>query len=82
MLKCWESFGSLDRGIPPVKVRVFETCMNAFRKSVDIEIYDGAGHAFEIPANKCGYRPKATANAWFRTLKFFDQAKELKSPVS
>jgi hypothetical protein len=25
---------------------------------------------------------KATANAWFRTLKFFDQAKELKSPVS
>ena len=75
-------FGSLDRGIPPVKVRLFETCMNAFRKSVDIEIYDGAGHAFENPANKCGYRPKATANAWFRTLKFFDQAKELKSPVS
>ncbi len=51
-------FGSLDRGIPPVKVRLFETCMNAFRKSVDIEIYDGAGHAFENPANKCGYRPR------------------------
>jgi len=74
--------GSLDRGIPPVKSRVFETCMNAFRKSVDIEIYDGAGHAFENPANKCSYRPEAAANAWFRTLKFFDQAKELKSPVS
>jgi len=56
--------------------------MNAFRKSVDIEIYDGAGHAFENPANKCSYRPEAAANAWFRTLKFFDQAKELKSPVS
>jgi carboxymethylenebutenolidase len=56
--------------------------MNAVGKSVDIEIYDGAGHAFENPANKCGYRPKATANAWFRTLRFFDQAKELKSPVS
>jgi dienelactone hydrolase len=55
--------------------------MNAFRKSVDIEIYDGAGHAFENPANKCGYRPKATANAW-STLKFFYQAKELKSPIS
>jgi carboxymethylenebutenolidase len=75
-------FGSLDRGIPPDKVRAFETCMNAVGKSVDIEIYDGAGHAFENPANKCGYRPKATANAWFRTLRFFDQAKELKSPVS
>jgi len=75
-------FGSLDRGIPPDKVRAFERCMSAVKKPVDIEIYDGAGHAFESPANKSGYRPEATADAWLRTLKFFGQAKESKSPVS
>ena len=75
-------FGSLDRGIPPDKVRAFERCMSAVKTPVDIEIYDGAGHAFENPANKSGYRPEATADAWFRTLKFFGQAKESKSPVS
>ena len=75
-------FGSLDRGISPHKVRVFETSMIAVKKSVDIEIYDGAGHAFESPANKSGYRPKATADAWYRTLKFFKQANGLDSSVS
>jgi len=56
--------------------------MSAVKKPVDIEIYDGAGHAFESPTNKSGYRSEATADAWFRTLKFFGQAKESKSPVS
>lgn len=75
-------FGSLDRGIPPDKVRAFERSMNAAKKSLDIKIYDGAGHAFENPANKSSYRPEATADAWLRTLTFLDQAKESKSPVS
>ena len=76
------TFGSLDRGIPPDKVRAFEKSMKAFKKHADIKIYDGAGHAFENPANKSGYRPEATADAWLRTLRFFDQAKESKSPGS
>lgn len=67
-------FGSLDRGIPPHKVRAFETCMNAAGKRVHIEIYDGASHAFENPTNKRGYRPAAAADAWFHTLEFFKQA--------
>ena len=75
-------FGSLDRGISPDKVRAFESCMSAVKKSVDIEIYDGAGHAFESPANKNGYRPEAAAEAWVHTLKFFEQAQESESPVS
>jgi carboxymethylenebutenolidase len=75
-------FGSLDRGIPPGRVRAFEKCMSAAKKSVDIEIYAGAGHAFECPTNKRGYRPEAAASAWFHTLKFFEQANESKSPVS
>ena len=48
--------------------------MNAAGKRVDIEIYDGAGHAFENPSNQRGYRPKAAAVAWFDILKFFEQA--------
>ncbi|MEP7316614.1 MAG: dienelactone hydrolase family protein, partial [Sphingomicrobium sp.] len=75
-------FGSLDRGIPPDKVRAFERHMNDRQKPVDIKIYDHAGHAFENPANKSGYRPAAATDAWFRTLKFFGQAKESKSPGS
>ncbi len=67
-------FGSLDRGIPPDKVRAFERCMNAFRNAVDIVIYDDAGHAFENPANKRGYRPAAAAGACSHTLEFFERA--------
>jgi len=75
-------FGALDRGIPSAKVRAFERCMRAVKKPVDIEIYDDAGHAFENPANRTGYRAAASAEAWMRTLKFFEQAKESKSRVS
>jgi carboxymethylenebutenolidase len=56
--------------------------MIAENKLVDIKIYDGAGHAFENPTNKSGYRLEAAADAWFRTLAFFDQAKESKTAVS
>jgi carboxymethylenebutenolidase len=75
-------FGSLDRGIPLGKVRAFESCMRIAGKRVDIAIYAGAGHAFESPANKRGYRSEAAAGAWVRTLKFFEHARESKSAVS
>jgi carboxymethylenebutenolidase len=74
-------FGSLDRGIPPNKVRAFERRMNAAGKRVDIEIYDGAGHAFENPSNQRGYRSKAAAAAWSETLRFFEQENGSTSPV-
>jgi carboxymethylenebutenolidase len=73
-------FGALDRGIPPDKVRAFEDRMNAAGKRVRIEIYDGAGHAFESPTNKSGYRPEAAADAWSRTLQFLKRAKQF-TPV-
>jgi carboxymethylenebutenolidase len=75
-------FGALDRAIPPEKIRAFEECMKAAGKRVEIEIYDGAGHAFENPANKSGYRPEAAADAWSHTLKFFKQVKRSRSTVS
>jgi len=75
-------FGSLDRGIPPDQVRAFEQSMRAVEKSVEIIIYDGAGHAFENPANKTRYRPEAADDVWLRTLTFLDEAKESKSLVA
>jgi len=75
-------FGSHDRAIPRDKVRAFEMRMNAEKKPVDIKIYDGAGHAFENPGNKVGFRPEAAADAWLRTLRFFNHAKQSKSSVS
>ncbi|MGH9772439.1 MAG: dienelactone hydrolase family protein [Candidatus Acidiferrales bacterium] len=74
-------FGSLDRGIPPDQVRAFEKSMRTVKKQIDIKIYDGAAHAFENPANKSGYRPEATDDAWLRTLTFLDQATKSKSPA-
>jgi len=74
-------FGALDRGIPASKVRAFERCMKVAGKQVDIEIYRGAGHAFENPANR-GHRPKAAAGTWSRTLDVFKQEKQMRVACS
>jgi carboxymethylenebutenolidase len=65
------NFGAEDRGITPDDVRAFERTMKAANKSIDVKIYDGAGHAFENPDNKAGYRPDAAADAWSRMVDFF-----------
>ena len=65
------NFGADDQGIPPESVRAFEAAMKAVGKSVDIKIYSGAGHAFENPNNKTGYRPEAAADSEKRIDAFF-----------
>ena len=67
------NFGAEDRGIPPDAVRAFEKTMKAAGKTIDVKIYDGAGHAFENPNNKQGYRQDAATDAWARTLGFFSK---------
>ncbi len=64
------NFGANDQGIPPSAVEKFEKAMQEANKPVDVKIYDGAGHAFENPNNKLGYRPDAAEDAWNRTLSF------------
>jgi carboxymethylenebutenolidase len=66
------NFGAEDRGIPPEAVRAFESAMKADGKQINVKIYVGAGHAFENPNNKQGYRPKAAQDAWRRTVKFLN----------
>jgi carboxymethylenebutenolidase len=63
-------FGGQDRGITPDDVHKFEAAMKQEGKKVDVKIYDDAGHAFENPNNKDGYRAADAADAWKRTVDF------------
>src|SRR5271157_516502 len=69
-------FGGQDKGIPPADVNKFESQMKALGKTVDIHIFPDAGHAFENPNNKQGYRAEDAAEAWKLTTEFL--AKYLK----
>ena len=63
-------FGGQDHGITPDDVHKFEASLKQLGKKVDIKIYDDAGHAFENPNNKDGYRAQDAADAWQRTVTF------------
>ena len=63
-------FGAQDRGITPDDVKKFEAQLKQLGKKIDVTIYPDAGHAFENPNNKDGYRPKDAADAWEKTVKF------------
>ena len=67
------SFGGQDQGIPPEDVHKFEATMKQLGKKIEIKIYDDAGHAFENPNNKEGYRAEDAADAWKRTVNFLAQ---------
>jgi carboxymethylenebutenolidase len=64
------NYGAEDHGITPADVQAFEAAMKKAGKSIDVKIYDGAGHGFENPNNKDGYRQAAAEDAWQRTLNF------------
>jgi len=64
------SFGAQDRGITPDDVHKFEAALKQLGKKIEVKIYDDAGHAFENPNNKDGYRADDAADAWKRTVDF------------
>ena len=66
------NFGGQDKGIPPADVNKFEAELKKQGKKADIKIYPDAGHAFENPNNKTGYRAEDAADAWQRTVGFLD----------
>jgi carboxymethylenebutenolidase len=63
-------FGAQDRGIPAADVHQFEQSLKQMGKTIDVKIYDDAGHAFENPNNTAGYREADAADAWRRTADF------------
>ncbi len=69
------NYGGLDKGITPDSVKSFESDLKKLGKSIDVKIYPDAGHAFENPNNKAGYRAEDAADARSRSLHFF--AREL-----
>ena len=70
-------FGGKDRGIPVDDINKFADALKKAGKKVEIKIYPDAGHAFENPNNKEGFRADDAADAWKRTVAFL--AAELKS---
>ena len=65
------NFGADDAGIPPESVHAFEAAMKSAGKNLDIKIYAGAGHAYQNPNNKAGYRPDSAADSEKRITAFF-----------
>lgn len=65
------NFGALDKGITPQDVNDFASAMKSIGKPVNVKIYPDAGHAFENPNNKDGYRPADTKDAQERMRVFF-----------
>lgn len=63
-------FGGQDRGISVDDVKKFEAALKQLGKKVEIVVYPDAGHAFENPNNKTGYRADDAADAWQRTVNF------------
>ncbi len=63
-------FGAQDRGITPEDVKKFGEALDKMGKKIDVTIYPDAGHAFENPNNKDGYRGKDAADAWNKTVNF------------
>jgi carboxymethylenebutenolidase len=67
------SFGALDTGIPPEKLKEFEDALKKAGKTADIKIYEGAKHGFFNNTRPEAYNAEAAADAWQRTLKFFHE---------
>jgi len=64
-------FGAQDMGITPDDVKKFQAEMEKQGKKIEVTDYPDAGHAFENPNNKSGYRPRDAEDAWNKTVAFF-----------
>ncbi|HEX8846480.1 MAG TPA: dienelactone hydrolase family protein [Pyrinomonadaceae bacterium] len=67
------NFGSLDAGIPTEKVKEFDEALKKAGKQADIKIYEGAKHGFFNDTRPEAYNAEAAADAWQRTVKFFQE---------
>lgn len=65
-------FGEEDEGIPPQKVKEFESALNKADVENSIHIYEGAGHAFANPSGT-RYVETAAEDAWQKTIRFLEQ---------
>jgi carboxymethylenebutenolidase len=62
-------FGSEDSGIKLESVQRFEGALERLGKDFEIQVYDGAGHAFANPSGR-NFNAEYAEDAWNRTLRF------------
>ena len=62
-------YGGLDKGIPVDSVRAMERSMKAAGRSVSINVYADANHAFANPSGQA-YNAAAASDAWAKSLAF------------
>lgn len=65
-------FGAADQSIPVAGVREFEETLADLEKSVEVHVYEGAGHAFANPSGG-RYDAEAARDAWEKTVRFLRQ---------
>lgn len=65
-------FGAEDAGIPVESVKLLATLLANHGKVCDINIYDGAPHAF-FNDTRPAYRVEAAKDAWDKTLMWFEK---------
>ncbi len=65
-------FAAEDRGIKVSAVEAFRDALKRLRKTHEIHVYPGVGHAFANPTGN-NYNRAAADDAWQRTLVFLDR---------
>jgi carboxymethylenebutenolidase len=66
-------YGDQDQGIPPAKVAEHRAALERHGIDHEIVVYEGAGHAFFNDSRPQAFHAEAAADAWQRTLRFFDR---------
>jgi carboxymethylenebutenolidase len=64
------NFGADDHGVTSADVDAFKKTMKNLNRTIDVKVYEGAGHSFENPNDKNAYRPQDAQDAWNRTVAF------------
>ena len=72
-------FGAEDRSIPVADVRAMEATLKELGKTVEVHVYEGAGHGFANPSGQA-HKADAAEAAWGRTTAFL--AQHLKTPAA
>jgi carboxymethylenebutenolidase len=65
------NFGGQDHGIPAESIDAFAAQLKKQGVPVNVKIYPDAGHAFENPNNKAGYRATDAEDAQARSRALF-----------
>ena len=68
-------FGATDAGIPPAEAERLRAALEAYHKTGEIHVYEGAGHAFNNDTRE-SYNAEAAQQSWEHTLDWY--AKYLK----